>query len=498
MGDENRSNGDTPEERRQAARAVTFRASCFTELTGEPRLCQGRVVDVSPSGFQMRSRSAPPVGSMLELEIAPRDEEPDHSPMVTRAKVVWSNPLSTGEVAMGLQNVDPKVLAEMVEGEGPDRSDYTNLAVGAAVAKAQEDLDYHNFREEAQDRLRHHRQVWPYMLSLLLLVLLLWMILGVVDRLNDEAAPPPPPGQEDLPELAPESEILPDGQGGPEQPVAADAVEQWLERGFALTALGQPKEAAELFLTLLASGVAQDGAAAAAMAGAATALAKAGLPAERLEAFAVYGGGAGTIPEPWRQRLAAMQESRGGGLRHQLVPAFTLATVPDAQQPGYGSVPQSGSVPHGGDHDDTTAVAPDGVADLPRAETPTLPHIEIALGEYVLRVYEGERLHAAFPIGTGGLELSPLGTFTIANRITDPDWYNRGTVVPAGDPENPLGSRWMGLARNGEAIPYGIHGTNEPASIGLPESRGCIRMYPSDIERLFGWCTPGTMVFIRP
>jgi lipoprotein-anchoring transpeptidase ErfK/SrfK len=43
-------------------------------------------------------------------------------------------------------------------------------------------------------------------------------------------------------------------------------------------------------------------------------------------------------------------------------------------------------------------------------------------------------------------------------------------VMPG--PGNPVGTRWMGLNRAG----YGIHGTNEPKSIGKAASHGCIRM----------------------
>ena len=44
-----------------------------------------------------------------------------------------------------------------------------------------------------------------------------------------------------------------------------------------------------------------------------------------------------------------------------------------------------------------------------------------------------------------------------------------------------FGTRWMGLSKPH----YGIHGTNNPSSIGKAVSLGCIRMYNRDIEIIF-------------
>ena len=66
---------------------------------------------------------------------------------------------------------------------------------------------------------------------------------------------------------------------------------------------------------------------------------------------------------------------------------------------------------------------------------------------------------------------SPVGTFTIERRVMNPTYSHDGRVVPPG-PNNPVGTRWMGLSIRG----YGIHGTNVPSSIGKAASHGCIRM----------------------
>jgi len=65
-------------------------------------------------------------------------------------------------------------------------------------------------------------------------------------------------------------------------------------------------------------------------------------------------------------------------------------------------------------------------------------------------------------------------------------------VIPAGA-DNPLGTRWIGLDRKG----YGIHGTNQPRSIGHAASHGCIRMSRADLEELFRTVRVGDTVEIH-
>jgi L,D-transpeptidase ErfK/SrfK len=61
--------------------------------------------------------------------------------------------------------------------------------------------------------------------------------------------------------------------------------------------------------------------------------------------------------------------------------------------------------------------------------------------------------------------------------------------VPAG-PDNPLGAYAMNLGWPS----YLIHGTNKPPGVGMRASHGCIRLYPEDIESLFGEVPVGTKV----
>jgi L,D-transpeptidase ErfK/SrfK len=63
--------------------------------------------------------------------------------------------------------------------------------------------------------------------------------------------------------------------------------------------------------------------------------------------------------------------------------------------------------------------------------------------------------------------------------------------VPPG-PDNPLGAYAMNLGWPS----YLIHGTNKPPGVGMRASHGCIRLYPEDIESLFGEVAVGTKVTV--
>jgi hypothetical protein len=65
-------------------------------------------------------------------------------------------------------------------------------------------------------------------------------------------------------------------------------------------------------------------------------------------------------------------------------------------------------------------------------------------------------------------------------------------VIPAGN-DNPIGPRWIGLNQKG----YGIHGTNQPHSVGHAASHGCIRLRNSDVVKLFEMVRTGDTVEIR-
>lgn len=119
--------------------------------------------------------------------------------------------------------------------------------------------------------------------------------------------------------------------------------------------------------------------------------------------------------------------------------------------------------------------------------------IIVSLEDRKLALLEDGVVTRVFPVAVGKESSpSPSGSFTVVNRLTNPTYYHPGKVIPAGA-SNPLGNRWIGLSQKG----YGIHGTNEPKSIGKAASHGCIRMAKKDLEQLFEIVRPGDAVQIR-
>jgi lipoprotein-anchoring transpeptidase ErfK/SrfK len=103
-----------------------------------------------------------------------------------------------------------------------------------------------------------------------------------------------------------------------------------------------------------------------------------------------------------------------------------------------------------------------------------------------------EELIKTYAVATGINNSTPVGNFKIVNKLVNPTWYKDGTTIPAGSPENILGSRWLGFDLAG----YGIHGTNDPASIGKQVTQGCVRMSNQDVEELYTIVPVGTEVSI--
>jgi lipoprotein-anchoring transpeptidase ErfK/SrfK len=128
------------------------------------------------------------------------------------------------------------------------------------------------------------------------------------------------------------------------------------------------------------------------------------------------------------------------------------------------------------------------------------PVIVIDRAKNTLKLYYSERLIRTIPVATGqAIYPTPQGIFKIVDKQKNPWWYPptqdawaKGLKpVPPG-PDNPLGTRWMGLSTPG----VGIHGTDEPTSIGYSASHGCIRMHVPDAEWLFSRVATGTPVVI--
>lgn len=117
----------------------------------------------------------------------------------------------------------------------------------------------------------------------------------------------------------------------------------------------------------------------------------------------------------------------------------------------------------------------------------------ISILDRKLALIEDGRVVKVFQVAVGAeVSPSPTGAFKIVNRVTQPAYYHKGEVIAAGA-QSPVGTRWMGLSVKG----YGIHGTNQPKSIGKAASHGCIRMGKKDLEELFELVRAGDAVVIR-
>jgi len=132
--------------------------------------------------------------------------------------------------------------------------------------------------------------------------------------------------------------------------------------------------------------------------------------------------------------------------------------------------------------------------------------IVIDVVDRTLYWFKEGQLVAKFPVAVGRADWeTPPGRFKIISRRHKPTWHvpaaiqaemrERGeavrTRIPPG-PDNPLGEYWLQLS----AGDYGIHGTNAPWSVGKYATHGCIRLRPTDVERLFHEAPDGTPVWV--
>lgn len=104
--------------------------------------------------------------------------------------------------------------------------------------------------------------------------------------------------------------------------------------------------------------------------------------------------------------------------------------------------------------------------------------ITVNVSARTLTLYKDGKWFKSYPVAVGKPETpTPKGTRKIINKASNP-----GGV---------FGAKWLGLGDG-----YGIHGTNNPSSIGKAVSNGCIRMYNKDVTELYNIVPIGTTVKI--
>jgi len=110
----------------------------------------------------------------------------------------------------------------------------------------------------------------------------------------------------------------------------------------------------------------------------------------------------------------------------------------------------------------------------------------------ILTVLEGDRVMASYPVTIGSAQTaSPIGEWKVQRVVKLPRFrhdeamlkYGRRSgnfhMLPPG-PNSPVGVVWIALNKKG----IGIHGTNEPETIGHSVSHGCVRLANWDAVRL--------------
>ncbi len=117
--------------------------------------------------------------------------------------------------------------------------------------------------------------------------------------------------------------------------------------------------------------------------------------------------------------------------------------------------------------------------------------------DYTLTLLLDGHFIKQYPVGTGKSDKTPEGKFIIDNKLVNPVWYSSDGIYQFGDPENVLGTRWIGFEDKKGLDGYGIHGTTDPNSIGKEMSNGCVRLKNEDVEDLYDYVRAKMTVVIQ-
>ena len=108
-----------------------------------------------------------------------------------------------------------------------------------------------------------------------------------------------------------------------------------------------------------------------------------------------------------------------------------------------------------------------------------------------LYLYEEGRLIGRYPVATGKeVSLTPEGDLLIVTKEANDQGLGQDGI---------FGTRWLGLETSDapDGSKYGIHGTNEPDSIGEHASAGCVRMAKNDLVEIYNRVPVGTVVRVK-
>ncbi len=162
-------------------------------------------------------------------------------------------------------------------------------------------------------------------------------------------------------------------------------------------------------------------------------------------------------------------------MKHTVRPGETLTSISEDYRVPLWEILQVNTLPN------PNLIYPGQIILIPGYPDPsTIPYtIYVSLSTRKLSLYKNGAIVKVYPVGVGRmLHETPKGLYIIINK--------------APNPGGPYGTMWMSISKKH----YGIHGTNDPSSIGNYVSRGCIRMYNEDVEELSRTVPIGTRVEI--
>lgn len=221
---------------------------------------------------------------------------------------------------------------------------------------------------------------------------------------------------------------------------------------------------------------------------------------EEMEVIVIESGEAGEEPEaeivteleveapvPERQNLS-WEEIENLGFQHEVLPGETLSGIAGRYNIGTGLLVRLNGIQD-----------PDLIRNGRKLAVIEGPfRIEVDKSERSLSIYLGEEYIRSYPVAVGKKNSTPEGEFEVVRKLVKPPWtdpYHR-TIIPADNPEYPLGTRWIEFKAPPGA--YGIHGSKIEEEIGTEASFGCVRVLHPQEEEIYDFVILGSPVVITP
>lgn len=148
----------------------------------------------------------------------------------------------------------------------------------------------------------------------------------------------------------------------------------------------------------------------------------------------------------------------------------------------------------------TSSDLPNGSLGWARADDPTLElhstraSVLIDLSSRTLELRDGRQVIRRSTVGIGrDGSATPTGRFSITDELKGKSFgpYYGCCILALSGHQNHTPTGWLGGDR------LAIHGTNDPRSIGMRSSAGCLHARPQDLHALIRRAPLGTPVFIR-